>query len=47
MLTMTKVVIVGGGNGGLVVANRLHGKGLDVTVVEPSDTHLYQPGIVE
>ena len=47
MLTMTKVVIVGGGNGGLVVANRLHGKGLDVTVVEPSDTHLYQPGIVD
>ncbi|BCS92706.1 MAG: sulfide-quinone reductase [Metallosphaera javensis (ex Sakai et al. 2022)] len=47
MLTMNRVVIVGGGNGGLVVANRLHGKGLDVTVVEPSDTHLYQPGIVD
>ncbi|QKR00351.1 NAD(P)/FAD-dependent oxidoreductase [Metallosphaera tengchongensis] len=42
-----KVVIVGGGNGGAVVANRLRSRELDVTVVDPSPYHLYQPGIVD
>ena len=40
-----EVVIIGGGNAGLSVAARLRRarKGLDVAVVEPSQTHYYQP----
>jgi sulfide:quinone oxidoreductase len=44
---MKRVVIVGGGNGGAVVSNRLAGKGLEVLVVDPADVHVYQPGIVD
>lgn len=44
---MKRVVIVGGGNGGAVVSNRLAGKGVEVIVVDPAETHLYQPGIVD
>lgn len=36
-----KVVIVGGGTAGLSVAARL--KGFDVTIIEPSEKHYYQP----
>lgn len=40
-----QVVIVGGGSAGVTVAARLlnSGKALDVTVIEPSETHYYQP----
>ena len=39
-----KVLIVGGGTGGIVVAARLRRAGIDdVTVVEPSSSHYYQP----
>lgn len=39
-----QVVIVGGGNAGLSVAARLLRAGVkDIAVVEPSDTHSYQP----
>ena len=40
-----QVVIVGGGNGGISVAARLlrAGRNLDVAIIEPSETHYYQP----
>lgn len=38
-----KIVIVGGGTAGISVAARLCKKGLDVTIIEPSDKHYYQP----
>lgn len=39
-----QVVIVGGGTGGITVAARLKRAGLaDVAVIEPADTHYYQP----
>jgi sulfide:quinone oxidoreductase len=43
-----KVVIVGGGNAGSVVANKLaKNTDLEVTVIEPSEYHYYQPGTVD
>ena len=42
-----KVLVVGAGNGGTVVANSLAKRGIDVTVIEPSEYHYYQPGIVD
>ncbi|BAB67317.1 NAD(P)/FAD-dependent oxidoreductase [Sulfurisphaera tokodaii] len=45
---MKKVVIVGAGNGGTVVANNLAKYDeVEVTVIEPSEYHYYQPGIVD
>lgn len=39
-----KVVIIGGGSAGISVAARLLRKGYrDVSIIEPSDTHYYQP----
>ena len=39
-----QVVIVGGGSGGISVAARLKKAGItDIAVIEPSDTHYYQP----
>lgn len=39
-----RIVIVGGGTGGLTVAARLRRAGeSDVTVIEPSEDHFYQP----
>lgn len=39
-----RVVVIGGGNGGLAVAGRLRRYGVDdVVVVEPRDTHVYKP----
>lgn len=44
MVTHFKFVIVGGGNAGLSVAARLRRAGqTDIAVVEPNDTHYYQP----
>jgi len=44
-----RVVILGGGTGGTLVANRLyrasHGR-LAITVVDQDDKHLYQPGLL-
>jgi len=38
------VVIIGGGTAGIAVAARLRRKGnSDVAVIEPSETHWYQP----
>lgn len=42
-----KVLVVGAGNGGSVVANNLAKNGIEVTVIEPSEYHYYQPGIVD
>ena len=40
----SNVLIVGGGTGGITVAARLHRAGVhDVTIVEPSSSHYYQP----
>lgn len=41
-----QIVIVGGGAAGIAVASSLlrRNKYLDITIVEPSDTHYYQPG---
>ena len=39
-----QVVIIGGGTGGITVAARLKRAGLaDVALIEPGDTHYYQP----
>ena len=40
------IVIVGGGAAGIAVASSLlkRRSGLDIAIVEPSDTHYYQPG---
>jgi NADH:ubiquinone reductase (H+-translocating) len=38
-----KVVIVGGGFGGLTVARELKGADVDVTLVDPRSHHLFQP----
>lgn len=38
------VVIIGGGTGGIAVAARLRRKGVsDIAIIEPSETHWYQP----
>jgi sulfide:quinone oxidoreductase len=43
-----RVVILGGGTGGTLTANRLHraGRDLDITVVDQDDRHVYQPGLL-
>jgi sulfide:quinone oxidoreductase len=39
-----RVAIIGGGNAGISVAARLrHGGMTDVGIIEPADTHYYQP----
>ena len=45
MSSPTRVVIVGGGAGGITVAARLanSGESLQIQIVEPSDKHYYQP----
>ncbi len=40
---MKKVLIIGGGGGGLILANHLDTNEYDVTVVDRSDLHFYQP----
>ncbi len=41
-----KIVVIGGGTGGIAVAAQLLKElpGLDVAMIEPADTHYYQPG---
>ena len=44
-----RVVILGGGTGGTLVANRLHRAShgrLAITVVDQDDRHIYQPGLL-
>lgn len=40
---MQKVLIIGGGGGGLILANHLDTKKFDVTVIDKSANHYYQP----
>ena len=40
---MKKVLIIGGGGGGLILANHLDTNEFDVTIVDKSDLHFYQP----
>ena len=42
-----KVVIVGGGFGGLSAAKELAGKGVDVTLVDKTNHHLFQPRLYQ
>ena len=45
-----RIVILGGGTGGTLVANRLRrrhaGTDLEITVVDQDDRHVYQPGLL-
>jgi sulfide:quinone oxidoreductase len=44
-----RIVILGGGTGGTLVANRLHrllGEAAQITVVDRDDQHIYQPGLL-
>ena len=45
-----RIVILGGGTGGTLVANRLRGllehDAADIIVIDPDDTHVYQPGLL-
>jgi sulfide:quinone oxidoreductase len=45
MATKTKILIVGGGTGGIMTASQLlrKRKDLEVIIIEPADTHWYQP----
>ncbi|MCG2907983.1 MAG: FAD-dependent oxidoreductase [Sulfolobales archaeon] len=47
MTAKLRVLVVGAGIAGAVTANNLVKYGLDVTVVEPSEHHVYQPGLVD
>jgi sulfide:quinone oxidoreductase len=46
---VTRIVVLGAGTGGTIVANRLvrrFGRRASVTVVDRDDAHLYQPGLL-
>jgi sulfide:quinone oxidoreductase len=47
---MRRLVILGGGTGGTIMANRLRGEyadeALSITVVDQDDHHVYQPGLL-
>jgi sulfide:quinone oxidoreductase len=45
----TRIVILGGGTGGTLIANRLHrhyGERAKIVVVDRDDRHVYQPGLL-
>jgi len=45
--SLHRVVIVGGGFGGIEVAKKLRGKPVEVTVVDRRNHHLFQPLLYE
>src|SRR5579863_2234044 len=49
MTDRTKVIILGGGTGGTITANRLRRvlpHSVDITVIDGNDAHVYQPGLL-
>lgn len=42
----SRIVIVGGGTAGIMLANKLAKKGFQPTLIEPRSDHLYQPGLL-
>jgi sulfide:quinone oxidoreductase len=43
------IVVLGGGTGGTLIANRLHrllGRAADIVVIDADDEHVYQPGLL-
>src|SRR5271167_1588125 len=42
-MAQPRVVIIGGGFGGLNAARRLKGAGVDITLVDRTNHHLFQP----
>ena len=49
MAAPSNIVILGGGTGGTLTANRLHkrlGDGAHITVVDQDDRHVYQPALI-
>ena len=47
---MKRIVIVGAGSAGVMAANRMRREfsrdGAEITIIERSDRHIYQPGFV-
>ena len=43
---MRRVVIVGGGTGGTMLANRLRGPKFEVTLLSASPQHMFQPALL-
>lgn len=43
---MKRIVILGAGTAGTIMANRLIASGADITVVDQDDRHVYQPGLL-
>ena len=41
-----RVVVLGGGSGGTILANSLDPRRFEVTVVSASGDHLFQPGLL-
>jgi sulfide:quinone oxidoreductase len=41
-----RVVVIGGGSGGTILANALSDRRFDVTLVSASPDHLFQPGLL-
>ena len=46
MAEKKQVLVLGGGAGGLITGNLLAAHGYRVTIVEKSDYHLFQPGML-
>ncbi|MCY0860758.1 MAG: FAD-dependent oxidoreductase [Sulfolobaceae archaeon] len=44
---MKNVVVIGAGNAGSIVANKLQSLGINVTVIERSEFSFYQPGVID
>ncbi|MEM0160006.1 MAG: FAD-dependent oxidoreductase [Candidatus Micrarchaeaceae archaeon] len=40
---MKKLLIVGAGDGGIILANALHGKEFEITLLDPEQRHYFQP----
>lgn len=43
---MRRILIIGGGTGGTMLANKLHGREFDVTLLSASSKHMFQPSLL-